>query len=602
MKEFLKRLHYLFKSVGYVYKVSMIPAIARDLLFVAITGIDLWMIKIGGDLIDSVVKLLEWKKFDFIEFFYTDAFRTLAWLLALWIIMRSFNAIRDYLTEVLRRDYFQKFDDDVFAKIQSVNQQEIEDPRFQEYMNFVPNWSREKVRETFDTFSAVTKNLLTFVSSVLILTSMIGPSAFILLLFGFAEPLFRYIGEQQTKNYRVKNVENMKYVDYIWSQMLSIISFAELKVDGIMKFFRREYQRVNHNYYNGLNHLSMHYQIDTAFWAMIGQILKYGYLVYILIYSINNSISIGRFKAAFDYVSNAYQSSYDLWRSLLLAMDYASYAEKFFEMREYQGFGDVSTGVAVLPKKTPNLKLLNLDFIYPDDIGVKNRKIVENVNLEIKPGEKVALVGGDGSGKSTILKTLCGLYEIKAGDYMVGEYSIRELARGELKRKLSVMFQDFIRYHMTIEKNIVLTQEGDRINRSLYKRAKEASGVDEFMESEKLKDTQMLGKWFAGGKEISPGYWQRIAIARLLYRNKELNVMDEPFTFIDGISRSKIIKGVIDFLGPEKTLIYITKDTDMLKYFDRIYYFVNGKISEQGSYKELIKKKGEFYKEVVANQ
>jgi len=122
------------------------------------------------------------------------------------------------------------------------------------------------------------------------------------------------------------------------------------------------------------------------------------------------------------------------------------------------------------------------------------------------------------------------------------------------------------------------------------------------MKKEKLTDKSILGKEFTGGKDISPGYWQRLAIARMLYRNKGIFIMDEPFTYIDGPSQEKMIKEILKFIGNKKTLIYITQNTDHLDMFDTVYYIHDGRIVESGSYNQLMKKKGKFYKEARANQ
>jgi len=118
------------------------------------------------------------------------------------------------------------------------------------------------------------------------------------------------------------------------------------------------------------------------------------------------------------------------------------------------------------------------------------------------------------------------------------------------------------------------------------------------MKKDGLKKVDILGRFFADGVELSPGYWQRIAIARMLYRNKDVFIMDEPFTFIDSKSKSKMIGDIIDFVGKDRTLIYITRSTENLEQFDRVYYFENGHLAESGPLKEILKKKGKTYKSI----
>jgi len=189
------------------------------------------------------------------------------------------------------------------------------------------------------------------------------------------------------------------------------------------------------------------------------------------------------------------------------------------------------------------------------------------------------------------------LYRVKEGEYLIDGHDIQDLDRRQLKRKLSVIFQDFISYHFTLEENVVISQQRKNVDRELYKKVIKIAGVNKFKKQINLKNKSVLGKTFPSGKDLSPGYWQRLSIARMLYRNRNVFIMDEPFTFIDDISARDILKGMFDFIGKDRSMIYITRSLDYLKHFDRIYYFHRGKIVESGSWDELMKKKGRLYKE-----
>jgi ABC-type multidrug transport system fused ATPase/permease subunit len=220
---------------------------------------------------------------------------------------------------------------------------------------------------------------------------------------------------------------------------------------------------------------------------------------------------------------------------------------------------------------------------------------LKNLNIEVNPGEKVAFFGGDGSGKSTAVKILTGLYPVESGEYALDGNLTKDLDRGELKKKLSVVFQDFVNYHFSLKENIVISGQRINVDSELYKNVSQISGVDDFKKIVHVDDMSILGKTFAGGKELSPGYWQRLAIARMMYRSKSIFIMDEAFTFIDDISAEKILKDLFDFLTENRSMIYITRSTKFLDLFDRVYYFENGRIVENGSWRELISSKGKLY-------
>lgn len=195
-----------------------------------------------------------------------------------------------------------------------------------------------------------------------------------------------------------------------------------------------------------------------------------------------------------------------------------------------------------------------------------------------------------------MVKILTGLYQIKTGDYIVDGHSVRELDRGQLKKKIAVTFQDFINFNFSVKENIVISGDRRNINKSLYEEVSKVGQIGEFLRKEKIDDSHIIGKTFPGGKELSPGYWQRLAIARMLYRNKKIFVMDESFTFIDSESKDTILKNILKFIGAERTLIYITRSVENLDMFDKIYFFENGKVVESGNWQELIKRRRKFYK------
>lgn len=596
----IERIQLLLKTVSFVYKQSPWLAASRDFAAIISTGMNMFVIWIGGHFIDSLADIFaNYSTYDWDLFFQSEAFIYLSYTLAAWIIANSLNSFRDYIRFKLERQTALAAENAILGKVAHENLQEVEQRRFQELLTFVPGFSIERLFSTYDMFSSATNSLITAVASLSILGVEMGWTVLFLPLISFIEPAIEYLGEKKLNHYRHEKIDDTKYLDYLWSQALTILNFPELKVDGIMKFIKKEYGKEKKEYYQGAFGIFKHLKIDKAFFGMTGQIWMYIYQVYVLITSVKKGLTLGDFTALYSYVTTGYDSSYQAWRSGTEIFVNLSYVEKFFEFVEYEGFGDIDVGERKLPRnETPTLKLMKLDFAYPDE---SDKKVLENVDIEIQPGEKVALIGGDGSGKSSIVKTLCGLYEIVAGDYMMGQYSVRELARGELKSKISVVFQDFVRYSMSIKRNITMSAEKVQINKSLYEKVKKVTGVNEFMKAEGLNDESLLGKDFSGGKEISPGYWQRLAIARMLYRDRPINIMDEPFTYIDGPSRVKILDGIFKFFGDEKTLIYVTQDTDHLNKFDRIFFFKGGKIVEAGSYKDLIKKKGAFYKEVKQN-
>lgn len=594
----LHKVKVLARTVKYVYSEDPLGCAVRDIGFLIQTALEMYLIRLGGQFIDSTADILgTWENFEIREYFLTESFQYLALTLAVWIFGKLIWNLRALIRERVSRRVVVQANYDIVSKVGSENLQEVEHKEFQSLVTFVSSYSVEKIFETYDNFTEVVRQFISTTVALFILSVSMEWSVFFLLIIAIPEPIFQYLGDQKVRRFRLSEVRGVKFVNYLLSLALDISAFAELKVNSVYKTIKKDYLKGDQDYIGGMYKHHKEIYSTNVIMAMIAQILRNVYTVYILAISIIQGFTIGHFKALFDYASSAYNSSYLMISNTFTVYDGLSYTEDFFKLLDYEGFSDITRGDKKIRRGTPTLTLENLDFEYPDG----NVKVLENLNVTIQPGEKVAFLGGDGSGKSSLIKTLSGLYEIKAGDYTLGGYSVRELKRGELKKQLSVTFQNFIRYNFTLRENIILSGGKERINRILYEEVKKVTQIDRFMKKENLTDNQVLGKVFPGGREISPGYWQRIAIARMLYQKGNIYIMDEPFTHIDGESKATILKNVIKFLGKEKTLIYISQDSDHLKLFDKIYILSAGKIVESGSYDELIKKKGHLFKSVQNN-
>lgn len=590
----------LSRAIVYVYKRNFLAALLRDIAFILGTGVQMGQIAAGGMFIDSTADLL--LAGEFItpqEFLYTDSAFWLMILLLLFVLNSAISSYRSAVLESLSRAVSHQANLDIMSKVASENLQEVEQQEFQDLVAFVPNYSISSLMDTYNAFSEMMRFLITLLTAITILARSMGSSVIFLIFLSIPLAVIKYVGDQRILKYRENKVEGVKFINYITNISTSIPDFAELRVNGIFSFLIKAFRKENKEYLAGETDRSNKFHSDSVIFSTFNEIMRFGYIVYVLFIAIAKSLSIGQFKALYDYTFTTTDSAYNALRQMTIMFDRSSYARAFFNLLDYEGFGDMKYGNEVLGKGTPRIELQNLDFMYPDE---PDRKVLEDVNVVIEPGEKIAFVGADGSGKSSLVKTLCGLYEIVAGDYVLDGYSIRELKRGQLKNKISVVFQNFVRYNLSLKRNITISSKKTNLDKKLYEDVKKVTGVDKFMKKEGIDDNQILGKFFKGGKELSPGHWQRLSIARMLYRNKPVYIMDEPFTFIDGPSREEILNNILKFVGKEKTIIYITQNTDNLDLFDSVYYIYNGKVLENGTYHELMKKRGRFYKVAMSNR
>lgn len=594
LQNYKKKILTLLNVLKFIYGRYTVTAVTRDILFVIGTASEVYSITIVGKFIDEVAKiLLDWNQFDISQFFQTQAFIHLVTILILWSILQACNQAKLHLHNVIYERVWEDARYMMVAKVSKSNLQDVEQEKFQDLLTYSPAYSIDRIIQTYNSFAGIMSSMFRLVSAGLIIFETMSWSVLILILFVLPEIVIVHIRRKKIRGYQDEKVGKLKFLNYLLNVTLTIANFSELRVNDTFAYTKRRYQEEYNQFLDGYLKTDSKLYRDRTSFSIVGQILKFSYVIYVLSFAIVKKLSLGSFKALYDYVDMTYSSAYNVFDSLTYISSLLGYDEKFFDLMNFEGFGDHAHGEKKLKKGTPTIELKNLSFSYPDD---PTTMVLKHIDIEIKPGEKIAFFGSDGSGKSSMVKILTGLYQIQLGEYLVDGYSVKDLDRGELKKKMAVTFQDFINYNFSLRENIVISGERKNVNKRLYDDVAKASQVYDFMKKEKLEDTHILGKTFPGGKDLSPGYWQRLAIARMLYRNRKIFVMDESFTFIDSESKEVILHNILDFVGPERTLIYITRSVEDLDMFDRIYFFENGKVIESGNFKELMKKKKKFYK------
>ncbi len=599
-KKLLRKISSTIKVMGFMYKRYPMSSISRDALNIGTTVADIYVVLVGGKFLDATAQIFtEWDTFSLSRYFISDSFYYLSIILILWMISQVGGRLRDYFYTRIYEQTWMDADLIMMREVADSNLQDVESKEFQDLIAYVPAYSINNIVASYDSFSIIIRQIIRLVCSVVILSRTLSWTVLLLILLVLPEVIVSYSCRKKIRKYAHKSVKNIKFLNYIKNLTLRIPFFPELRVDDTFTYLQRTYKDEYTEYLNGLLSGNEDFFAKKTVWSLVDKILEFGFLIYLLARAITKKLSLGTFKAMYDYVEIVYDSSFYLFDYVAILSDQIAYVDKFFEFAEYKGFGEIAHGHKKLKKGTPVIEFQELDFAYP---GNFETKVLENVSFEIKPGEKIAFFGEDGSGKSTLVNIFCGLYQIIAGDYTIDEYSIRELERGELKKKISVTFQNFVDYNFTLKENIVMSDRRKAIDESLFKKVCKIAQIDEMIKKEKIDRKQILGKYLEGGKELSPGYWQKIAIARMLYRNRNIFIMDEPFSFMDGKTKEKILKGVLDFAGEGRTIIYVTKDTDNLELFDRIFYLYKGRIEESGNFRDLLKKKGKLYEEMKYNR
>jgi ATP-binding cassette subfamily B protein len=241
----------------------------------------------------------------------------------------------------------------------------------------------------------------------------------------------------------------------------------------------------------------------------------------------------------------------------------------------------------------------NVTFCYPGT----DRPVLKELNLHIRPGERIALVSENGAGKTTIVKLLIRLYDPSEGRILLDGKDLREYDIEELHKECGVIFQDFLRYDFPARENIAVGSISLLWNDEAIWEASRKSNAAELLERFPEKLDQMLGRRFEGGVDLSGGEWQRLALARAYLREAQLLILDEPTAALDAVAEAEVFQTFAK-LTQDRMAIFISHRFSTVRMADRIVVLSDGKILEDGTHETLMQAGGryaEFFEIQAAN-
>ena len=333
--------------------------------------------------------------------------------------------------------------------------------------------------------------------------------------------------------------------------------------------------------------------LRRGFWGFVLGILAsaafyfaYGWVAFAAIAA---TISIGQmtmYIAQFRLGQNAVSDSLTSVNGMYEDNLYLSTLTEYLEHKVPEASGEIRIG----PNPANGIRFENVSFYYPGS----TIPALDNLSLEIKPGESLALVGENGSGKTTLIKLLTRLYTPSEGNIYLDGLNIKDWDIESLRAKIGVIFQDFARYQLLVGENIGIG-DVDKLNeKELVNEAATKGMADSFIQELPDAYNTQLGTWFNQGKELSGGQWQKIALSRAFMRNRaDILILDEPTAAIDAKAEAEIFSHFRE-LTSNKISIIISHRFSTVRMADHIIVLEKGHISEQGSHQDLIKLNGHY--------
>lgn len=326
---------------------------------------------------------------------------------------------------------------------------------------------------------------------------------------------------------------------------------------------------------------------------MMGRLIQFGVFLYTQYLNITavlgGTLGIGQFTLVFQQTMNLAFSAEEMLNQYSSISVRTKYLDKFFEfMNTKRVINSPVKSVTIPEMPIPvEIEFKDVSFHYPGT----QRDILKDFNLSIKSGEKVALVGENGAGKTTIIKLILRFYDVTEGEILLNGVNIKKVDLDKWRSSVGALFQDFIKYQFTFKENVIFGNIHEQNNHQLFEEAIRRSGADSYVNDLPNKHEQVVGKMFDGGIDLSGGQWQKLALARAFYRDAPILILDEPTSAIDAKAEYEIFERV-QKLQKDKTVIIISHRFSTVRNADRILVLDDGKIIEEGSHEKLMNENG----------
>jgi ATP-binding cassette subfamily B protein len=357
----------------------------------------------------------------------------------------------------------------------------------------------------------------------------------------------------------------------------------ELRLFGLKEFLVERFTKLSDRIYQENVTLARRRLIAGSLLSMISTIGYFSAYAYVIWRTVVGALSVGTLTFLTGAIIQASSNIQQIFSTLSSIADQALFLTDllaFFEMQP-----TIRNKPNAVPAPRPivrGFEFRNVSFRYPGN----SRLVLNDLNLRIEPCERVALIGENGEGKTTIVKLMTRLYDPVEGQILLDGVDLREYQLEDLYREIGVIFQDFMRYEMTAAENIAVGQIHKIKESLLLEMAAAKSLADDVIARLPHGFEQMLGRRFEGGIDLSGGEWQKVALARAYLRDAQVLILDEPTAALDARSEFEVFQRFAD-LTEGKTALFISHRFSTVRMADRIVVLENGRIIEDGSHRTL---------------
>lgn len=444
------------------------------------------------------------------------------------------------------------------------------------------------------TFSTISKTI-TLISYIVILATAPGMwwTAIVMLLISVPSAVINFTFRKKNVMYMRHRSKERRQMTYYSALMVNKDMVKEIRMFDLSDEFVDRFDSVFDKYYSGIRKLIIRENVWHTVMSTVSAIVNCVFFAIIAIKVFNGEIQIGDYSLYTGALTSIISTVASLITVSASVYEGTLFIDNLLSFMKEKPTVVPSTDkpLKVNRGKPHTVEFVNVSFSYPGT----NVKVLDNINLTLRPGETMVLVGLNGAGKTTLLKLLTRLYDPTEGYILLDGKDLREYDVRDLYKTFGIIFQDFGKYAVTVSENIQFGDISKPVDETRIRESAAQANADEYIS--KLPagyDTPLMKYFEADGTELSIGQWQKLSIARAFYSDSDILILDEPTASLDPMAEQEIFNQ-FDRLRADKTTIFVSHRLSSATIASKIVVLEYGKLIEEGDHKTLMEKRGRYY-------